>query len=91
MMEAARSIAEGMTALKARIEDHAPQVVVMEQSVGLLSHHRPLLRWLQGRMNETGYEWRAAVVNAADHGSWARRRRILWIGVRLESMARRRL
>lgn len=57
-----------------------PRVLVIEQTVGILTHHRPLLRWLCAQLRRMPYTWEAALWNATDDGAAHNRNRIFMIG-----------
>ena len=70
----------------ATVRRACPLVVVIEQSDGMRTHHPELYADMRRSLHTPPYAWRHASVEAhKDYGASHFRKRLLWVGTRLES------
>ena len=69
-------------ALELLVEGCRPTVIMIEESSGLLSHHKEAFAWMQHRCLGWPYRWRFACNDCATLGAAHRRKRVLWVAVR---------
>ena len=81
--EARGQLMDDISALEQLVQEADPDVVLLEETSGLRTHHRKLYDDLQARLASwEGYKWRHGQVCAAELGAAHHRRRLLWVAVK---------
>jgi len=74
---------DDILALEQMVEGCTPEIIMIEESAGLFSGHKAAFEWMQHRCVAWPYRWRFACNDCATLGAAHRRRRVLWVGVRV--------
>ena len=61
-----------------------PQVILLEETAGLRSHHKALYEEVQTELRSWPYAWRHVEIDCSELGAAHHRKRLLWVGVRLD-------
>jgi len=81
---AAQQLRSDVAAVGEAARRSGAKVIVMEQTSGLATHHRKLYAEVQRTLRRWPFTWRHAMVDAAALGAPHHRKRLLWVGVRVE-------
>ena len=82
---AARQLRSDVAAVGEAARRSGAKVIMMEQTSGLATHHRKLYAEVQRTLQRWPFTWRHAMVDAAALGAPHHRKRLLWVGVRVEA------